>query len=322
MVSGSAQRLAGLLDGVDVAAAPSPPRHAQPGAAEEHVPVDVALDRAFAEFDQRDAILLAAQVYGGLRQRDRIDHAQISPLAATNTGVDPHGRLAGATLGHFGGFLDRGWRRNDLMWGRLDGAEVLMRALLEGDRDQRPPEQLRRQLVDEVQRRIVAEERPDLAGGDWKANLAQDARGDRSEQMGAGRLSALSLRAAAVVRRMLRTAAADGRHAGLLAASRAWLLRVLANGLGFVLALVYLPLTLFFATGRWALRVATGIALAASLWGLVTLLLCAVQVLSFADVGAPALVGVAVYPAFLLAAWFLGGPLRKGWRRLKRLGGT
>ncbi|HZF10479.1 MAG TPA: patatin-like protein [Thermoanaerobaculia bacterium] len=42
-------------------------------------------------------------------------------------------KLAGTTLGHFGAFLDRGFRRNDILWGRLDGAERLITTLLPGD---------------------------------------------------------------------------------------------------------------------------------------------------------------------------------------------
>jgi hypothetical protein len=39
-------------------------------------------------------------------------------------------RLAGVSLGHFGGFLDRAWRRNDMLWGRLDAAERLIAVLV------------------------------------------------------------------------------------------------------------------------------------------------------------------------------------------------
>ncbi len=45
--------------------------------------------------------------------------------------VDPERRkLAGTKLGHFGAFLDRRWRLNDIMWGRLDGAERIIQVLL------------------------------------------------------------------------------------------------------------------------------------------------------------------------------------------------
>ena len=39
-------------------------------------------------------------------------------------------KLAGTALFHFGAFLNREWRQNDLMWGRLDAAERIIRAVL------------------------------------------------------------------------------------------------------------------------------------------------------------------------------------------------
>ena len=46
----------------------------------------------------------------------------------------PATKLAGMKLNHFGGFLKRSWRANDWLWGRLDGVEHLLRALLDTDR--------------------------------------------------------------------------------------------------------------------------------------------------------------------------------------------
>jgi patatin-related protein len=39
-------------------------------------------------------------------------------------------RLAGDAMHHFGGFLDKTWRQNDILWGRLDGADRLIVALV------------------------------------------------------------------------------------------------------------------------------------------------------------------------------------------------
>ena len=46
--------------------------------------------------------------------------------------IDPAAKLAGLSLGHFGGFLKRSWRENDWLWGRIDGAEHLIRLLFDG----------------------------------------------------------------------------------------------------------------------------------------------------------------------------------------------
>ena len=39
-------------------------------------------------------------------------------------------KLVGTALGAFGGFLQEDWREHDMMWGRLDGAERIITALL------------------------------------------------------------------------------------------------------------------------------------------------------------------------------------------------
>ena len=39
-------------------------------------------------------------------------------------------KITGETVMHFGAFLKKSWRSNDIMWGRLDGACRLLDALL------------------------------------------------------------------------------------------------------------------------------------------------------------------------------------------------
>lgn len=46
-------------------------------------------------------------------------------------------KLAGLQLGHFGAFYKSSWRANDWMWGRLDGADRLVRMLLDPRRVRR-----------------------------------------------------------------------------------------------------------------------------------------------------------------------------------------
>lgn len=316
VVDRSVARLAPALEGLAVVIAPPSRPHPVSGRTAGD-PVSVELDRGFAEFDRRDAILLAAEVYGGLRQRDRIDHAQISPAAGSAAGVGAEGKLAGATLGHFGGFLDRGWRANDLMWGRLDGAEVLIRAILrDGPQGQVKP------LTRELQESIFEAERPDLAAepGSWEEKLRRYAEGDVSAgELNGRRLVSLGLEAASIVRRMLRTAAADAASGTLMGRARAFGLRSAANGLGFLLALLYLPSTALFAKGKFVRRAVTLIFFLPFLWGLATLVLGIVGVLPFSDVVGPAAVAIAVYPAFLVLYWLLS---RVAWwleRKLKKL---
>ncbi len=60
------------------------------------------------------------------------DAESLVPMPELGAGGKPEGRrrLAGVSLGHFGGFLDRKWRRNDMLWGRLDAAERLTSILV------------------------------------------------------------------------------------------------------------------------------------------------------------------------------------------------
>jgi hypothetical protein len=68
----------------------------------------------------------------------------------------PNGRtkLAGAALHHFGAFLDQVWRQNDILWGRLDGSERLITALLPEPADKK----VRAQLIAEAHGAILLEE--------------------------------------------------------------------------------------------------------------------------------------------------------------------
>jgi patatin-related protein len=67
-------------------------------------------------------------------------------------------KLAGVAFGHFGAFLNRQWRINDILWGRLDGAERIIRTLLPN----RPNEAA--QLIGEAQAAIVCEMVAELCG--------------------------------------------------------------------------------------------------------------------------------------------------------------
>jgi patatin-related protein len=90
---------------------------------------------------------------------DAVDVLRVSPEDATSliNERDPNERrrkLAGTSLRNFGAFLDRGWRRNDILWGRLDGAERIISALLPGNEY----EEKRKELIKEAQLAILEEE--------------------------------------------------------------------------------------------------------------------------------------------------------------------
>lgn len=61
-------------------------------------------------------------------------------------------KLAGTTLGDFGAFFERKFRENDILWGRLDGAERIVSVLLQSN-----PE-LRDHVTKQAHRAILIEE--------------------------------------------------------------------------------------------------------------------------------------------------------------------
>ncbi|MET0305008.1 MAG: DUF3376 domain-containing protein [Solirubrobacterales bacterium] len=169
---------------------------------------EVLLGRVFEGFDYRDSLLLPIEVGGGLRHRDLVQHAQISPAAAASTGVAAAKKLAGDTAGHFGGFLDVRWRENDLLWGRLDAAEILVGAIMStATEEERAP------VLEAVQREILAVEKkealedPDV---DWRTYLDRHAIGEEDiSTLPKERIDGLKARAGFVLRAMLRKAAID-----------------------------------------------------------------------------------------------------------------
>ena len=108
----------------------------------------------YQNYDEYDRIIFPI-IYGTeIGESAKVDIIRISPEDATaliderETGCY---KLAGSALGHFGAFLDPLWRRNDIMWGRLDGAERIITALLPND------PKLARLLVGEAHAAIVHE---------------------------------------------------------------------------------------------------------------------------------------------------------------------
>jgi patatin-related protein len=107
----------------------------------------------FERFDSFDSISLPLQ-HPSLGETSAVDVMRVSPQDAISivdelrTGTR---KLAGNAFGHFGGFLDANWRRNDILWGRLDGAERILASLL-------PPGKLHDDLLVEAQAAILREE--------------------------------------------------------------------------------------------------------------------------------------------------------------------
>ncbi len=87
------------------------------------------------QFDDYDAVIFPIQYGANATEANRVDIIRISPPDARhliNERKDPRNRrkLAGTAVFSFGAFLARFSRENDMLWGRLDAAEVLIRSLL------------------------------------------------------------------------------------------------------------------------------------------------------------------------------------------------
>lgn len=185
-----------------------------PGSAGEE-PFQVVLERVLRGFAYRDSLLLPIELGGGLRHRDLVEHAQISPVAATSTGVAAAKKLAGDTAGHFGGFLDVEWRKNDLLWGRLDAAEILVGAIMAS-----ATEEERAPVLDAIQREILTVEKKEALEDpevDWRTYLDRHAVGeDDISKLPKDRIDGLKARAGFVLRAMLHKAAIDAEAEPLL----------------------------------------------------------------------------------------------------------
>ena len=123
--------------------------------------------RYFSQFDDFDQI--SFPIFYGVEQgeSDVVEVIRISPEDATKLinerkekkiSADGIGRrkLAGTSLHHFGAFLDRTWRQNDIMWGRLDGAERLITSLLPDLKDKA----VRDEMIKQAHSAILIEEMP------------------------------------------------------------------------------------------------------------------------------------------------------------------
>lgn len=119
----------------------------------------------YQRYEDYDTTLLPIVRASGLgEERDRVEVLRVSPQEAPTliderTPTERRRKLAGTVVFNFGAFLDRGWRRNDFLWGRLDGAERLISSVLPGEANR----EMRQELVAEAHRRIIREE---IAGED------------------------------------------------------------------------------------------------------------------------------------------------------------
>lgn len=128
-----------------------------------------ALSHYYQDYEDYDLLTYPIMFETGVGEADPIDIIRISPEDAKQL-IDERAtgcqKLAGSALGHFGAFLARQWRQNDILWGRLDGAERIISALL-------PNHPFRQQLIGEAQAQIICETIEPMGKNERNALLAE-----------------------------------------------------------------------------------------------------------------------------------------------------
>jgi patatin-related protein len=98
------------------------------------------LKRYFDDYEYYDQVTFPLFYETGVGEPDPVDVFRISPWDARaiideQADAKHRKKLAGTALLHFGAFLKRDWRVNDLLWGRLDGAERIITSILPAGSD-------------------------------------------------------------------------------------------------------------------------------------------------------------------------------------------
>jgi patatin-related protein len=114
-------------------------------------PAGSALRVSYETYEAYDLAWFPLVFGTDLGEANPVSIVRISPWDAKGPLDRKREPLKGAGLHHFGAFLDEGWRSYDIVWGRLDGAERLIGALLGPDHPQRLP------LVAQAHEEIIAE---------------------------------------------------------------------------------------------------------------------------------------------------------------------
>ena len=109
------------------------------------------MERVFNTYEFLDMYLYPATLLANVGEADPIEVIRVSPKDATRYKKALEDKLAGEKLMHFSAFLKRSWRENDLLWGRLDAAEIIVRTIL-------PNEAKANKILDTLAPTIIEEE--------------------------------------------------------------------------------------------------------------------------------------------------------------------
>jgi patatin-related protein len=123
------------------------------GATDLESTLKYALRFHYDAFEAFDAILYPLEFGTDIAETNPVEIRRISHLECDHP-LDVTGdarKLCGVSINHFGAFFDDEWRKHDMLWGRLNASESLIRALLPPDHPEFE------QLIGDAHRAIVAE---------------------------------------------------------------------------------------------------------------------------------------------------------------------
>ena len=127
-----------------------------PSTPEEHA--KAYLWHYYRYYEDYDMVLLPMLFSHEIGEADTVEIIRISPEDAVAIIDELHDtgrqKLAGVSLGHFGAFLEKAWRVNDILWGRLDGAERIISGMFPAGEH----EHLRTQLIRDAHEAIIRED--------------------------------------------------------------------------------------------------------------------------------------------------------------------
>jgi hypothetical protein len=126
-----------------------------------------ALRFYYDAFEAFDLLLFPLEFGTEIGETNPVEILRISPRECSRPeGLTPRAReLRGIAINHFGAFFDLEWRKHDMLWGRLNASETLIRSLLPADHPELDA------LIDEAHTKIVsefaAERQPAVTGDAW-----------------------------------------------------------------------------------------------------------------------------------------------------------
>ncbi len=183
----------------------------------------------YENFDSYDQIIFPITFETPVGEGDMVEVARISPADAVN--LTEGKKLAGDTFFSFSAFFDKNWRRNDIMWGRLDAAERLIEMIAPNEDLLNAPH-FKKTVITETQRQILKQNKSFLFGEkntdkiDYINFIRQEYRVNR--ELDEDPIMKTSARALAVTANVLRSPTESRSDSGATESNQPdiWLLRV------------------------------------------------------------------------------------------------